>query len=142
MEQLKNQIEQLINSSNYETATNLVSKELNIKLKVISSHYGKHFHDDKQNRYIFKIQLLKGKKSYTFNFGQSINAGNKAPSMYDILSCLQKYDVGSFENFCGDFGYNTDSRTAERTYKAVLKEFNSMERLFNNDELEVLQQIN
>lgn len=65
----------------------------------------------------------------------------KQPTLYDVLTCLQKYDVGTFENFCDDYGYDNDSRTAEKTYKAVVKEFQAMERLFNSEELEVLQMI-
>ena len=64
------------------------------------------------------------------------------PTFYDILTCLTKYDPGSFENFCGDFGYDEDSRSAERTYKAVVKEYKAMARLFSEEELEVLQCIN
>lgn len=63
------------------------------------------------------------------------------PTLYDVLTCLQKYDVGTFEDFCSDYGYDTDSRTAFKTYKAVVKEFQAMERLFNSEELEVLQMI-
>ncbi len=64
-----------------------------------------------------------------------------APTLYDVLTCLQKYEVGTFENFCDDFGYDTDSRTAKKTYKAVVKEYDKMCSLFSNDELEVLQLI-
>jgi hypothetical protein len=98
--------------------------------------------DKNQPRYVFKLQLLRGRKSYTFEFGQSIMKGNEEPTLYDVLTCLQKYDVGTFEDFCGMFGYDNDSRTAEKTYKAVVKEFQAMERLFNSEELEVLQLIN
>ena len=65
-----------------------------------------------------------------------------APTLYDILSCLQKYEVGTFEDFCGDFGYDQDSRTALKTYKAVVKEYDKVCSLFSNEELEVLQMIN
>lgn len=64
------------------------------------------------------------------------------PTLYDVLSCLQKYDVGSFEDFCSEFGYDEDSRSAEKIYKAVVKEFEAMERLFTNEELEILAEIN
>lgn len=92
--------------------------------------YKKHFDGDKQNRYVFKVRLSRLGKSYSFNFGQSIRAGAEEPSLYDVLTCLQKYDVGTFQNFCGDFGYDTDSRSAERIYKAVCKEFAGVMRLF------------
>ena len=65
----------------------------------------------------------------------------EAPTLYDVLACLQKYEVGTFEDFCSEFGYDNDSRTAKKTYKAVVKEYDKMCSLFSNDELEVLQHI-
>ena len=38
---------------------------------------------------------------------------NKIPDAYSLFACMQKYDPGTFEDFCGDFGYDTDSRRAE-----------------------------
>jgi len=61
-----------------------------------------------------------------------------APTLYDVLSCLQKYDVGSFEDFCNDFGY-TNEREHGKIYNAVCKEYDKMCSLFNDEELEVLQ---
>jgi hypothetical protein len=140
-EDIKTLVEKAIDCSWYDEATNLVAKYYNIKLKVISSYYGVMKWDTKNKREVFKLQLLRGKKSYTFEFGQSAVKGNEEPTLYDVLTCLQKYEVGTFEDFCGEFGYDNDSRTAEKTYKAVVKEFKAMERLFNSEELEVLQLI-
>lgn len=124
----------------YNAQTNKIAKKLGLTLKVISQKFGKYFPSDTDSRFIFKMKLQRGKKSYTFNYGQSIEMGSNHPTMYDILSCLQKYEVGTFEDFCGDFGYDTDSRTAEKTYKAVCKEYEAMTRLFNQEELEKLQE--
>lgn len=85
------------------------------------------------------------KRTIQYDFGNVKNdkiVRPIAPTLYDVLACLQKYDVGSFENFCGDFGYDLDSRSAKKTYKAVVKEYDKMCTLFSNDELEVLQLIN
>ena len=65
-----------------------------------------------------------------------------APSEYSILSCLTKYDPGIFENFCSEFGYDTDSKNAERTYNAVVKEWQSVCRMWTDEEIEQLQEIN
>lgn len=128
--------------SEYTKQANDFAKKNNVKLSFIGEpEYKKHFADDKEYRYVFKCKLSRKGKSYTFDFGQSINAGVEYPELYDILACLQKYDVGSFENFCSEFGYDTDSRTAEKIYKAVCKEFNAVDRLFNNI-IEELQEIN
>lgn len=66
----------------------------------------------------------------------------EAPKEYDILACLQKYDVGTFEDFCSAFGYDTDSKKAKKTYKAVLNEYKEVSRLFTDEEIEMLQEIN
>jgi len=118
-----------------------LAKKLNLELIILDFEYKKHFADDKQERYVFKCKLKRGKKSFTINFGQSINAGAEEPTIYDILTCLQKYDVGTFDQFCSEFGYDNDSRTAEKIYKAVVKEYNNMSRLFNPEELEQLSEI-
>ncbi len=65
----------------------------------------------------------------------------QAPTSYDVLACLQKYDVGTFEDFCGEFGYDTDSKTAEKTYKAVVNEYTNVCKLFTDAEIEQLQEI-
>ncbi len=256
---LYNEIESLIDNSQYNEACNILAENLGFKLKVVSHRFDSMAWDkDGQKRNIFKLKLIRGKNSYAFEFGSSLNdsvknsnaweqlkdsdlisvysgvanqskkvygevkfkvtkkelqnlsdvnileyatqlqesfnssvkAYNlkcrskweqingfgtvqtvvphitkaiqrkieelkntscvsnepltevKEPDLYSVLACLQKYDVGTFENFCDDFGYDNDSRTAEKTYKAVLKEWGAMERLFNNEELELLQLIN
>ena len=63
------------------------------------------------------------------------------PTNYSILACLTKYDPGTFEDFCSDFGYNTDSRSAEKTYKAVVNEWQSVCALFSDKEIEELIEI-
>lgn len=65
----------------------------------------------------------------------------KMPNAYDILSCLTKYDVGSFEDFCSEFGYDVDSRSAEKIYKAVVKEYEGLSMLYSDEELEEMSEI-
>jgi len=70
-----------------------------------------------------------------------INPNYSAPTAYDVLTCLTKSDPGTFENFCDDFGYDTDSRSAEKTYKAVVNEWQNIQALFTDAEIEQLQEI-
>lgn len=64
------------------------------------------------------------------------------PTPYDVLACLQKYDVGNFEDFCCEFGYDTDSRRAEKTYQAVCQEYDKLCTIFTGDEMELMREIN
>ncbi len=67
--------------------------------------------------------------------------GRRVVEAYDVLACLTKYDPGTFENFCSDFGYDTDSRKAEDVYRAVVKEFHSVQKFFAAEEIPELQEI-
>ena len=118
---------------------------LNITQTMFKAEFKRHdfyFDDDKEQRDIYRITLKNRLHTYRFNFGQSITNTGIAPRPYDVLACLQKYEVGTFENFCADFGYDTDSRSAYKTYKAVMKEWKNVELLFTPEHLEQLQEIN
>lgn len=101
-----------------------------------------YFEDETEPRDVYQITLKRRDKSYQFRFGQSINNSGKKiqPTAYDILTCLQKYNPGTFDNFCYDFGYDTDSRKAEKTYFDVQKEWANVNRMFR-DAMEELQEI-
>lgn len=152
----------------------------------------KHFSDDKETRDIYKITLTRKNRTYTFEFGSSLNdsgfklkQGNgreiniptseserplllrnstalkmlvertvkfnlnnndkillpKEPTAYSVLACLTKYNPGTFEDFCDEFGYNTDSKKAEKTYNAVRDEYLHIISLFNESEMNQLQEI-
>lgn len=111
-----------------------------IKLTVISEDFRPYFADDKQSRSVYKCRISRNGKQYTFNFGQSIANIGQEPTIYDVLACLTKYDPQDFDNFCADYGYDTDSRKAFATYKAVCKEYATVQRLFG-DIIEELAEI-
>ena len=54
------------------------------------------------------------------------SAHKKPPTLVDVLACLHSdasgvQDGRTFEDWAGDFGYDTDSRKAESTFKACQK---------------------
>jgi|TARA_R100000789_G_C3005335_1_gene149904 hypothetical protein len=100
--------------------------------------------NDEEPRDIYKITLKKGERIYKFRFGQSINNSNgkTKPTPYEVLASLTSYNPNTFRDFCLSFGYNEDSRIAEKIYKAVLKEWANIQILYNNKEIEKLQEIN
>ena len=105
-----------------------------VSLNVLGSEY-KPMWNETQSRTVFKLKISRNNKSYTFEFGQSIQAGSTEPNIYDVLACITKCDVGSFEDFCSEFAIDDF-----KTYKAVCKEFAAVERLFS-DCIEELQEI-
>jgi len=64
-----------------------------------------------------------------------------SPSSYSVLSCLTKYDPGTFDNFCSEFDYDIDSRKAKKVYKAVCKEWKNVQSIWSDEEIEQLQEI-
>lgn len=129
--------------SEYEMNAVEFIKKHNIGFTIKLLKRGKYFSDDKQERNIYEITLTRKGLEYVFTFGQSVVGTEKGetPSVYDVLACLTKYDVGTFEDFCSEFGYEEDSRTAEKTYHAVVDEFKNVERLMGDimDELQEIQ---
>jgi len=130
----------IMKTNDYQKQANDFATKHGVKLQILGSER-KSMWDEQQSRTVFRVKLSRKGKSYTFEFGQSIAAGNEDPTMYDILTCLTKYDPESFDNFCSEYGYDTDSRKAEKTYKAVCKEFEAVDRLFGDviDELAEIQ---
>lgn len=48
----------------------------------------------------------------------------------------------TFEEFCSEFGYDTDSRKAYKTYKACQTAAKKLERIYSGDVYELLNKIN
>lgn len=61
---------------------------------------------------------------------------------YDILACLSKYPVGTFKEFCEEFGYDDDSIAAMRTWEGCREEYDALCRIFTPEQMEALQEIN
>ena len=69
---------------------------------------------------VFKL----GKRRLTAYFSQGTAYSGK-PAIEDVLDCLASDAAGledSFENWCNAYGYNTNSREAERTYKIIQRQ--------------------
>lgn len=110
-----------------------------------SSSYVDHkpyFMDDKDSRDIYKVTFKRDSKQFSLRFGQSIANTGSHPTPYDVLASLTKYDPYSFESFCSDYGYDTDSRKSEKVYNAVQNEWRKMNNFFTSEELTELQDIN
>jgi hypothetical protein len=103
---------------------------------------GRYFPDDKEDRDIYRVTLAHNRQTYTFNFGQSIvhsaRESRCQPDAYSILACLNTYSPGTFEEWCGEFGYDTDSRKAEATYRAVCEQWLNLSRMYTPEQLDAL----
>lgn len=120
----------IANSGKYHLAEHLRNKIISESLR---KKYGSNY-AFKKNDLKFDHSLREGKDWYK-------NENYSAPTAYDVLAALTKYDPGTFENFCGDYGYDTDSKSAEKTYKGVKEEFAMVQALWTDAEIEQLHEI-
>lgn len=132
--------------SEYTKQANDFLKRNNISFKQVDVSCGHPDWDKNNLHYCHKIRILNKntKKSMIVNFWGSVNdyyEGKETAEAYDVLACLQKYDVGTVDNFISAFGYDVDSyqeaKRIEKTYKAVCREYKAVCRVFSDclDEL-------
>lgn len=118
----------------------------NSGVKIVNRNTGKVFKTFDKSQYLKKdssFDVAKFRLLCGWQFGSCDKIElPKAPTNYDILACLTKYDPETFEDFCANFGYDEDSRKALKIYEAVKKEFTDLCTLFNDDELSELSEIN
>lgn len=72
----------------------------------------------------WKVQLKRGPKRMTIVFSKGFGHNGEPPTIEEVLDCLASdsasiVDSPNFEEWAEDFGYDPDSRQAERTYSAV-----------------------
>ena len=102
----------------------------------------------------YKVTLKRNNKAWSFFFSDSVwnRQKNTLPSAYDILACLQKYEVeADFHEFCNEFGYEeyitnehgciVANTQAKKIHKAILKEYEKVMLLFE-DVIDELAEIN
>lgn len=131
-------------TTNYQQMTLDILNPMGVKMIVKFLKYDRYFSDDKEARNIYRITFKREGAEFSLRFGQSIFASHEGtlPTEYDVLACIQKNDVGSFENFCDDFGYNVDSINQHKIYIAICKEWEKVSNFFSSEELEAIQEIN
>jgi len=107
--------------------TDTVSIEEFVKANriTLTSEYADHnpHMDDSQNMDNYKCMLRRGNARMTLYFSKGIGHHGTEPTAKEILDCLASDAAGiensrSCDEWCLEYGYNTDSRKAEKTFKA------------------------
>ena len=136
-----------IKMSEYDKQAEKFLKEHNLNFGATYKECGRYFEEDTDERDIYRIRIRRkdGGNSITFNFGQSIADTETAtkPKAYSVLASISSdmscpYD---FEEFCGDYGYDEDSRTAEKIFKKSSKFAERLNTFFREGEKEDLAEI-
>lgn len=117
------------------------------KLTIKFKKQGFYFNGDKERRNIYTFTLKNANGQYTSTFGDSIYNTEKGikPTAYSILACLEKYEHGTFEEFCNDFRYNdlplSEYPKIKKIYENCKKQYLALCRLFTKEQLNELAEI-
>lgn len=132
--------------SEYTIKADEFLRKNNIKFSV--SYIGENLPDwdnECHSEWLVRFYNRNTRKSMTVHFFQSLRNAGSEPSAYDVLSCLQDYEVGTIDDFVSEFGYSVNSwedvKKIEKTYKGVKREYKNVLRVFG-DCMEELIEIN
>lgn len=89
----------------------------------------------------FSVDFWNSYNDEEFNFCIANPKKPRIPNAYDVITCFQKSDPGTFKDFCLEYGYDDDSRKAEEVWRACCAEWDKVRRFFTPEEVEQLQEI-
>lgn len=117
-------------------------KDLKVEIELID--YGKMDWDifDKDNRNIYKVTFKRNGKQTSIKYGQSLTNTWEGiePDLYDVLTVVGSeqsifYNNESFEDFCDELGYDSDSRGVYKRYQAFQKQAKGLAKIFEEKEI-------
>lgn len=142
MSEYENQAREFLNKCTAELEVHYAGTSIN------------HLWNEKQPRDMYSFILKTTRGSMNGVFWDSIKntqerlAKRKKPAhpgAYSILACLEKYEVGSMDDFMHEFGYQIksvkDMTNFINTYNAVVKEYQDLCRIFTPEQMEMLREI-
>lgn len=129
-------------------------KSTNTNIIIIKDGVVDHFPNG-ENKYKgfrqkYKITLYRNGLSYSFPFYGSIAAYQRGEdiTVYDVLACCEKYEPAAADvwDFADEFGYTISSQKeynrVNRIYNSCVKQYNALLKLFGEENMERLQEIN
>lgn len=98
---------------------------------------------DSANMDHWRCVLKAGRSRMTVYFSQGYGHNGKEPRLSAVLSCLADDAAGiantpDFEDWCSDYGYDTDSRKAEKTFEACEREAERLRKFLGDSAYETL----
>jgi hypothetical protein len=85
----------------------------------------------------YKVRILCGHKGFGLYFSTG-KGWNRTPELADVLDCIasdaSSYEnAQSFEDWASEFGYDTDSRKAEKMYRAIKRQAEQLKRMLGEE---------
>ena len=103
--------------------------------------------DETSLRNTYRATIKTPKGSMWVKFWDSIAhvKSGEHPNEYDILACLQKYDVGTIDDFVSEYGYEvnewSDVKKIQKIYRSVVNEYKKVKRCFTDEQIEAMCEI-
>lgn len=102
-------------------------------------------HGDRYRVTLRQTDATRRPRSVSFDFWNSHSdmQNGKRPTAYDVLACVSGdiYCPESFEEFCGEYGYDEDSRRAEAVFRRCDVFAQRLRNFFTQEEQEALVEI-
>ena len=115
-----------------------------VKIRSVLKTQDKYFDDDKESRNIYRVYVTYNGKTISFKFGDSIHNTNMGIELDDesVLNtiCSDYYCPDDFSEFCSEYGYDQDSRKAEKTFKNCQIQSAKLHKLFEDADIEKLNE--
>ena len=101
-------------------------------------------HGDRYRVTIFEPGSGRGRLAFDFWGSLADREAGEHPTAYDVLACISGdvYAPDTFAEFCGDYGYDEDSRAAFATFRRVDRFARRLRDFFTEPERDELTEIN
>jgi len=92
----------------------------------------------------WRCVIRAGKKQMSLVFSMGFGLNGKAPDLPDVLDCLASDAAGvenadnNFEDWASEYGYDIDSRKAERTFAACARQAEKLKNLLGDEAYDAL----
>lgn len=145
-------------TEDYETDTNAFLNfcTANIKMQYLGKDYP--IWDERRLHDMYYITILTMRNRMSFKFYDSIFNTEKNdkrtqfsqkrrvyPTSYDVIACLNKYDVGSLEDFMFEYGFEIkergDFQKIMATYNGCCEEYHNLCKCFTKEQMEIMREI-
>jgi hypothetical protein len=117
-------------------------KKTSVSLVYRKSDRNPHMEDFEGDHY--RVTLRRGSKRMTFYYSKGYGLNGEPPTVEEVLDCLASdaagvQDAGAdFAEWASEYGYDTDSRKANKIFTACLRQAERLKSLFSGAEYETL----
>lgn len=114
-------------------------------ITITSTQTGNNPHvedSDRMNNYKVRLRNADGRTMRLY-YSKGVGRNGASPTAEEILDCLAMDASGienaqGFEDWCSEYGYDTDSRRAEKTYKVCQRQAERLQKFLDADRYQVL----